>query len=193
MCNDRSTFSTFKKLSLPIVIELGDKNSVTTMHDGFVDLQGYQVEALHTPTFRLSDLLINQLDLGRHMTLFSNGKCSRTSPSSCMLAGKLINGIYIVVPVTALLSSTTQDGRMRKRDSALSRAVITEPTIDVRGCTLTAIMILGFGNIMRTYFLVCITPAHLPFKESASCSLAGVHGGRVQCGYFIHARILCGT
>ena len=51
MCNDRSTFSTFKTLSLPIVIELGDKNSVTATHYGFVDIQGYQIEALHTPTF----------------------------------------------------------------------------------------------------------------------------------------------
>jgi hypothetical protein len=131
MCNDRSSFSTFKKLSLPIVIELGDNNSVIATHYGFVDvIQGYQVEALHTPTFRLSLLSINQLDLGGHTTIFRNGKCSITSPSSCTLAGKLINGIYIIVPATALLSSTTENGRKRKRDSSLRRVLIAEPTIE---------------------------------------------------------------
>jgi len=54
MCNDSSSYSTFKKLSHPIVIELGDNHSVTTTHYGFVDIQGYQIEAVHTPTFRLT-------------------------------------------------------------------------------------------------------------------------------------------
>jgi len=127
-CNNRSSFSTFKKLSLPIVIELGDNNSVTVTHYGFVDIiQGYQVEALHTLTFRLSLLLINQLDLGWHMTIFRNGKCSITSPSFCNLAGKLINGIYIIVPATAHLS-TTENGKKGKRES--SRVLIAEPTIE---------------------------------------------------------------
>jgi hypothetical protein len=45
----------FKMLSFAIVIELGDNNSVTAMHYGFVDvIQDYQVEALHTSTFQLS-------------------------------------------------------------------------------------------------------------------------------------------
>jgi hypothetical protein len=40
-------FSMFKKLSFPIVIELGDDNSVTATHYGFVDvIQDYLVEAL---------------------------------------------------------------------------------------------------------------------------------------------------
>jgi len=131
MCNDRSSFSTFKNLSLPIVIELGDDNSVTTTHYGFVNvIQGYQVEALHTPTFRLSLLSINQLDLGGHTTIFWDGKCSITSPSSCTLARKLVNGIYIIVPATALLSSTTESGKKTKRDSSLPRVIINEPTIE---------------------------------------------------------------
>jgi len=128
MCNDRSSFETFKKLSLPIVIELGDNNSVTATHYGFVDvIQGYQVEALHTPTFRLSLLSIKQFDLGGHTTIFRNGKCSITSPSSCNLAIKLINGIYIIVPATALLS-TTENVKKRNRDS--SRVLIAEPSIE---------------------------------------------------------------
>ena len=127
MCNDHSSFSTFKKLSLHIVIELGDNNSVTATHYRFIDIiQGYQVEALHTPKFRLSLLSINQLDLGRHTSIFWNGKCSITSLSSCSLAGKLINSIYIIVPATALLSSTTENGKRRKRDSSPT----IEPTIE---------------------------------------------------------------
>jgi hypothetical protein len=51
MFHDCSSFAMFKKLSLPIVVELGDDNSVTATHYGFVEvIQGYQVEALHTPT-----------------------------------------------------------------------------------------------------------------------------------------------
>jgi len=52
MCNDRNSFATSKKLSLPIVIELGDNNFITATHYGFLDvIQTFQVEALHTPTF----------------------------------------------------------------------------------------------------------------------------------------------
>ena len=131
MCNDRSSFSTFKNLSVPIVIELGDDNSVTTTYYNFVNvIQGYQVEALHTPTIRLSLLSINQLDLGGHRTIFGDGKCSITSLSSCTLTGKLVNGIYIIVPATALLSWTTGSGRQRKRNSSLARVIINEPTIE---------------------------------------------------------------
>jgi len=131
MCNDRSSFSTFKNLSLLIVIELGDDNSVTATHYGFINvIQAYQVEALHTPTFRLSLLSIYQLDLGGHTTIFRDRKRSITSPSSCTLAGKLVNGIYIIVPGTALLSSTTESGKQRKRDSSLPRVIINEPTIE---------------------------------------------------------------
>jgi len=125
MCNDRSSFSMFKKLSLLIVIELRDNNSVAATHYGFVNIiQGYQVEALHAPTLWLSLLSINQLDLGGHMSIFQNGKCSitskcsMTSPSSCTLARKLINGIYIIVSATTLLSSTTENGRKRHRVSS---------------------------------------------------------------------------
>ena len=80
MCNDRSSFSMIQKLSLPIVLELGDNNSVTAMYYGFVNvIQGYQVEALHTSSFQFSLLSINQLDLGGHTTVFQNGKYSITS------------------------------------------------------------------------------------------------------------------
>jgi len=37
-----------------MVIQLRDKNSVTATHYGFVDIQGYRVKTLHTPTLRLS-------------------------------------------------------------------------------------------------------------------------------------------
>ena len=71
MCNDRSSFSMFKTLSLLIVIKLGGNNSVTATHYGFVNvIQGYQVKALYTATFRHSLLSITQLDLGCHMTIF---------------------------------------------------------------------------------------------------------------------------
>jgi len=126
MWNDCSSFSTFKIISLPKVIKLADDNSVTATHYGFVNvIQGYQIDALLTTTFRLSLLLINQLDLGRHMIIFKNRKCSITSPSSCNLAWNLINGIYIIVATTAPLS-TTEPGRKITTEISLSRVLLTE-------------------------------------------------------------------
>jgi hypothetical protein len=117
-----------RKLSLHIIIELRDKDSVTATHDSLVDIiLGDQVEALHTPTFRVALHSINQLDLGGHMTIFRNGKCSSTSTSSCNLAGKLNNSIYIIVPANAPIS-TTEIGENRQSES--SRVLIAEPTIE---------------------------------------------------------------
>jgi len=127
MCKDRSSYSMFKKLSLPIVIEVRDNNWVTITNNSFVNvIQGYQVEALHTRTFWLSLLLINLLDLGGYTTIFQNGKCSITSHYCYNFVGKLINGIYIIVPTTALLA-TIEKGKKRKWESSLSRVLITEP------------------------------------------------------------------
>lgn len=50
MCNDRSMFTRFKKLSLPKPIHLGDNTLVITLNCRFVAIQGYQVLFLHTPT-----------------------------------------------------------------------------------------------------------------------------------------------
>jgi len=73
MANDRSSFSAFKKLSLSIVIEIRDVNSVAATGNGFLKvIQGQYVEALNTPSFELSLLSMNQLDLGGHMTISEN-------------------------------------------------------------------------------------------------------------------------
>jgi len=64
-----------------------------------------------------------------HMTIFQDGQYSITFPSSCTLAGKLIKCIYIIVPMTALLSSTTKKVRKRKRECRLSRVLMTEHVI----------------------------------------------------------------
>jgi len=139
MCNDHSSLSRFIKLSLPIVIEFGDINSVTSMYYVFVDvIQGYQVEAFHTPTFRISLLRINQLHFGRHTTIFLNGKCSITSPSSSSFAGNEINPIYITVPTTTVLSSTTKIGKRRNRDCSPPVEPTIESTIESSIAHITA-------------------------------------------------------
>lgn len=127
----RNSFSRFRRFSLPIQIELRENNSVTTRHYDFVDIiQGYQVEALHTSTFWLSLLLINQLDCGRNTSIFLHGKCFITSSSSCNVARNLINCICNIVPTTALQSLTTNSWRQSKRDSWLRRVIFDEPTIE---------------------------------------------------------------
>jgi len=101
MCDDRSIFSMSKKLSLLIIIEPGDNNSVIVMHYSFVNvIQGFQVEALQIPTFWNSFQSIYESYLGGHTTILLNGKSSITLPSCCTLPGQLINGIYIIVPST---------------------------------------------------------------------------------------------
>jgi len=117
--NDHSRFWTFKILSLPIEIELEDHDSVTTMYSGLVDvIQGFHVEDLHRWTFWPSPPPINQLDLGEHMIIFLNRKCSITSPCYCSLAGKLINSMYIMVSLNTLLSLTTEYKNSRQIDSS---------------------------------------------------------------------------
>jgi hypothetical protein len=54
-------------------------------------------------------------------------------------------------------------------------------------------MILGDSYEMHTYPVICITPMHVLFKWSATCSLAGVYVGRAKQGCFVHTWILCGT
>jgi len=130
MCNDCSSISIFKMLSVPIVIKLRDNNSVTTMHYGLINvIQNYQVEAIHNCTFQSTLLSIKQLDLGMHTTIYRNGNCSITSPSSWNHSGNLLNGIYIIVPAKTL-QLTTDNGNKRKRDTSLQRVVIAEPTIE---------------------------------------------------------------
>ena len=77
MCNDRTRFNSIKKRNQPIVIELGDDNNVIVSHHGLVNVsQEYEVNALYTPTFRLSLLSINQLDTAGYTSTFGHGKCS---------------------------------------------------------------------------------------------------------------------
>jgi len=134
VCNGRSSFSMFKKLSLHIVTDLRDNNSVTALHISFIDvILGYQFSALHSPTLPLSLLLIHQKDLVGHTTMFPNGTCSITSPCFCNLTGKLINGIYIIVRATSLLSSTTK--KTRNKDSSLP---IAEASIESSIARITA-------------------------------------------------------
>jgi hypothetical protein len=65
MCNDLISFSTFKMLSLPILLELGDNQSVISTHCGFIDvIQRNQINSLHIPAFGLSFLSINRLEWG---------------------------------------------------------------------------------------------------------------------------------
>ena len=101
MCKDRSSFPMFKKLSLAVVIELGDNNTVTTTHYCFINvIQGYQVEALHTPTIPVFFLSINQLDVGGHTTTFQNGKCSITSVTGVLNR----NNQYIIYRISTTAS-----------------------------------------------------------------------------------------
>jgi hypothetical protein len=77
MCDDRNRSNSIKILRQPIVIEFGDNNNDIVNHHGLVTIsQEYKVNALYTPTFRLSLFFINQLDIARYTSTFRHGKCS---------------------------------------------------------------------------------------------------------------------
>ena len=130
MCNDHTRFNSMKKLRQPIAIELGDDNKVTVSHHGLVNIsQECEVNALYTPTFRLSLLSNNQLDTAGYTSIFGYGKCSISSPLTT-ITGNRVNDLYIISPSTALTSavpsvSTKSTARTRKRDRASSSAHFT--------------------------------------------------------------------
>ena len=76
MCNDWSYFISFTVLPSPITIKLGDETTVITTFHGFVNIShGFQLHILYTPTFRLTLLSINQLDLAEYTITFRRGTC----------------------------------------------------------------------------------------------------------------------
>jgi len=92
-------------------IELGDDNTVSVTHHGLVDAtQGYEIDALYTPTFRLSLFSINQLDSAGSTATFGGGKCSISSPQSLItITGHRVNDLYIISPTASAHTASTLD------------------------------------------------------------------------------------
>jgi hypothetical protein len=106
MCNNRSCFISFKRLPSPITIKLGDETTVITTFHGFVNIsQGLQLNSLYSPTFRLSLLSINQLDLAGYTTTFQNGTCSIFTNSTNIIANRT-GDLDILQSSNALTSET---------------------------------------------------------------------------------------
>jgi hypothetical protein len=61
LCNDRTSFRTFKKLPTPMIIELADNKTVMATQHGVVKVQSYQIDVLYTFMFPLSHLSTSQL------------------------------------------------------------------------------------------------------------------------------------
>jgi hypothetical protein len=78
-----------------MLIELGDHNRhnhyIYTSLSSHIT-QGYKVDVLEIPTFRLSFLSLNQLNSAGYMATFGSGKCSILLPSSPSI---IITGNYI--------------------------------------------------------------------------------------------------
>ena len=112
MCNNRSSFKSFKKLRPPMLIELSDDNTVSVTHHGLVGAtQGYEIDALYTPTFRLSLFSINQLDSAGSTATFGGGKCSISSPQSPItITSHRVNDLYFISPTASAHTASTLDG-----------------------------------------------------------------------------------
>jgi len=83
MCNNCWSFKSCKNLRQPMVIELGDDNTVWITHHWLVDAtQGFEIDALDTPTSGLALFSVNQMDSTGSTAMFGGGKCSISSPKS---------------------------------------------------------------------------------------------------------------
>jgi hypothetical protein len=95
-------FITDERLSDPIQIQLGDKTCVLVTHHGSIRVQNHQFNALHTPSFRYSLLLVAELDSQGYHTKFDNGKCSiQNSKDSLVtvMTGSRSEQLYQVDPI----------------------------------------------------------------------------------------------
>jgi hypothetical protein len=123
-----------------MLIELCDNNERVT-HRGLVDTtQGYEIDALYTPTFRLSLFSVNQLNSARPSATTGGGKCFISSLSllititghfgdlynisttasayTTSTSNRLSNALSITVPST--LSSTDSSTLASSSSSALT-------------------------------------------------------------------------
>ena len=101
MCNDRTCFTTYKKLPTSIDIRLGDKTRVRATHQGTVHLEGIEINALHTPTFRVSLLSIGQLDDAGYTSTFCQGICTIRAPGAGTIRGRKHSSIYVIESVSS--------------------------------------------------------------------------------------------
>jgi len=63
---------------------------------------GYEIDALYTPTFRLSLFSVNQLDSAGSIVTFGGGKCSISSPRlPITITGHRVNDLYFISPTVA--------------------------------------------------------------------------------------------
>jgi hypothetical protein len=77
-----------------------EHNTVRVTYHGLFDAtQGYEIDALYTPTFRLSLFSVNQLDSTGSTATFGGGKCSISSPQSPItIIGHRVNDLYFISP-----------------------------------------------------------------------------------------------
>jgi len=132
MCNDRSCFISFKRLPSPIIIKLGDESTVTTTYHGLVNIsQDLQLNALYTPTFRLSLLSINQLDLAGYTTTFRRGICSIFTDSTNISANRT-GDLYILQSRYALNSETSGSQSTPTKKSSSTTELTSASIITMR-------------------------------------------------------------
>jgi len=175
MCNDRTRFNSIKKLRQPIVIELGDDNKLTVSHHGLVNIsQENEVNALYTPTFRLSLLSMNQLDTAGYTSTFGRGKCSISFPS-ITITGNRVNDLYIISPAAALTStvpsmSTKSTSRRRKkmRKRASSSAHTTVPSLSAHTTVPSSSAHITVPSIMHSTESTTTSSLHTASPSAAS-------------------------
>ena len=135
MCNDQNSFISLKKLSAnaTITVKLGDQSSIKVMHYGKVILQGAELTALYTPTFRISLLSVGQLDMAGYTSTFGKGVCEISSGDHT-ISGRKRGNLYMIEAIgecnAFALASELQfsaKGTKRKRSTATNRSGLPIP------------------------------------------------------------------
>ena len=68
----KSAYLTYRHLSYPIDIKLGDDSCVRVTHYGELSIHKHRIEVLHTPTFRYSLLSVSEFNDQCYIVTFGN-------------------------------------------------------------------------------------------------------------------------
>ena len=118
MCNRRESFKKDTLEAMCGSVRLGDQTIVKVAYHGTAIVKGIELDALFILEFRVSLLLVSQLDMCYLTTLFSDGSCTISDTSGrTLLVAPLLSGLYRIQDSTVGEVSTVNKD---KRSEALS-------------------------------------------------------------------------
>jgi len=153
----------FQKASLTetkMLIKLGDNNTVQATKNGIIRLKGVDIEAFFVPEFRISLLLVSQLDTSGLTATFRFGVYSITdSHGKSILKERLEHGLYTLAIEGSIYVSELRSYNCKARHSN---------SIDIWHQRFRH---LNYVNVKRVLEMTLKTPWKLPdpVSECLTC------------------------